>query len=752
MMSSRPRPLETVDAQGPRHDKKGPPMMRMPFALFLLLFLGAPPAPAETNSRPRIGLALGGGGALGFAHIGVLKVLEEQRVPIDYIAGTSMGSIVAGLYACGMAPDEIQAFLQKLDWNEVLTDETPRRELFFRRKQDDQRYLFGMGLGPRGPKLGMGMAAGQKFNNLMQFATLRSAAITNFNELPIPYRAVATDLDSGQPFVIDHGNLGMAMRASMAVPGVFTPVELEGHLLVDGGIVDNLPVDVVKAMGADIVIAVDVGASSDTVDREKLRSLSGILARTYAIAQRPDQVKNFKLADIGIQPPLAGFTASQFSRVSEFVPRGEEGARVQAAALSRLSMTEEAYAAFLAKQRRAPLEAAHVSAVTVTGNQRVSESIIRGRIHTRPQAPLDPDLVYRDLLGVYGIDEFEQVLFTFTPDSEETGTLNYAVTEKSWGPMYFKYGLNLRSDFEEDAQWAMLLNLTRMSVNRLGGEWRTELQVGTERAVLSEFYQPMDSHGYVFVAPKFEYQTDSQDVYQDDNQIAEYALQTIEGGLDVGLQLRHHAEMRVGPIWGTGQAEVETGSADLPEMEEDYAGGRASFVVDRQDRTLFAREGYLIDVRGLVANEDMGGNVDFEKLAGSGRAHQSIGDHTLSLVLQGGTGLGNDLPGYAQFTLGGPFGFAGLAKDQFRGSYLGVASIGYRYRLMQLPAQLGRGIYGLSRFDTGNVWSEEVDTDDLRYGGMVGLGVDSATGPLFLGYGRADEGYDRIYFSLGTVF
>lgn len=733
-------------------------VLRQVLALVVMCFAvseaadpGGLPA-AETTERPRIGLALGGGGALGFAHIGVLKVLEEHRIPVDFIAGTSMGSIVAGLYASGMSPDEMQVFLEGLDWNDVMSDATPRQELYFRRKQDDQRYLFEIGLNFDGPVVGTGMAAGQKFSNLMQFVTLRTASVTHFDHLPIPYRAVATDLETGEAYVIGRGNLARAMRASMAVPGAFTPVELDGHLLVDGGVVNNLPVDVVRAMGADIIIAVDVGSTSDIVERGKLKTLGGILGRTYAIAQRPNSIGQLRLAEIGIQPALEGFTASQFNRVAELIPRGTAAAEEKVAELSELSVSPEVYAGFLARQRRAAPGVMEIDRIGVAGQQRVSEDVIRGRIRSRSGEPFNEQSVNLDLMRIYGIGEFEQVLFRLEEDSGGERVLHYDVKEKAWGPLYLAYGLRLQSDFDKDAQWAMLLNVTRRSINALGAEWRNEMEVGSVQELLSEFYQPLDTGGVFFVAPKLEYRSEIERVYEEDDHIADYDVRRLEGRLDFGIQLRRYAELRVGPVWGTGRARVETGTADLPEFDEDYAGWSVGGIVDRQDRTLFAREGYYVEVEGLFADRGIGGEVDFNKLTGVLRHQQSFGDHTLTLGLQGGTSLGSELPGYAQFTLGGPLGFAGLAEGQFRGSYLGVASLGYRYRMVELPAQLGRGVYLLARLDAGNVWQDEVDTGDLRFGSALGIGADTSLGPLYLAYGAADGGYGRYYLSLGTSF
>ena len=717
------------------------------------------PAKAETpgtggSAGPKIGLVLGGGGALGMAHIGVLKVLEEQHIPIHCIVGTSMGAIVGGLYASGMSPDELRIFAEGVDWDEVMSDETPRRDLFFRRKAEDQRYLFEMGVGGGRPKMGAGIIAGQKFNNILDFITLRAASVTNFDRLPIPYRAVATDLKSGEPYVIKDGRLSRAMRASMAVPGAFTPVDIDGHILIDGGVVDNLPVDVAKAMGADIIIAVDVESSLDKVDEEGLKTLKGILARTYAVAQRPRAMEMFRRADVGIQPDLVGFTAVQFARVAEIIPRGEAMARTKIAELSRYRVSDGEYAAFLAQQRCANPASIPVGAVTVTGNRRVSEAVVRGRIHSRPGTLFDQQAANLDLMRIYGIGEFEQVLCRVNPAPDGSNTLDYAITEKAWGPTYFRYGLKLKSNFEKDAEWAMLLNLTQMSVNSLGAEWRNELEIGSAQDVLSEFYQPLDPRGFLFAAPVANYHSELQDVYDGDRRIAVYDVTQFSGSFDLGLQLRDYAELRAGPFMGRARASVDTGAADLPEADDDLAGWDASLTVDRQDRTIFARQGYIFTVAGQFARESLGGDRDYDKVRAGYRGCKSVGAHTFTLGMQYGTSLDSDLPAYAQFRLGGPFGFAGLADGQFRGSELGVASLGYRYRLVTLPSSLGRGVYAVTRLDNGNVWQEgeHIDPSDARVGGALGLGADTAMGVMYLGYGRADGSYDCWYFSLGTAF
>lgn len=704
------------------------------------------------EKRPKVGLALGGGGALGIAHIGVLRVLEEQNIPIDYIAGTSMGSIIGGLYANGMSPDEIEEFLLGLDWNEVMTDETPRRELAFRRKLEDQRYLLEVGLGLRGIKMGTGMAAGQKFNNLLELQTMRTAALTDFDELPIPFRAVSTDLLSGKPYVIDHGSLAHAMRASMAVPGAFTAVEIDGRLMVDGGIVDNLPVDVVRSMGADIVIAVDVGAKNDAVDPEELQSIAGVLGRTYTIMRRPGQLESLKRADIGLQPDLDEFTASQFARVTELVEQGSICAEAHLSSLEKLRVDADRYAAFLARQRRAPPGDIRIAEITVSGNERVAEKSIQGRIRSGTGGLFDEKAMQLDLMRIYGIGEFEQVMFQLDQTTNGMGTLNYNVTEKAWGPTYLAFGLYLSSDFSNDTDWGILINLTRRSINGLGAEWRNELELGSTQGVLTEFYQPLEHRGYLFVAPTAGYKSEFQDVYDHHDHIAEYSVESLQVKFDLGVQLRRFAELRVGPAVGNYQGAVEIGLAGLPDFDDDYAAMQGSLIVDRKDSTYFPRKGYYFAAEGFFPIEEWGSDQSYSRLEVDCSVSHSIQDHTLEAGVQLGSDLGTDLPAYAQFALGGPGSFSGLAAYQFRGSALGVFSLGYRYRLLELPSQLGQGIYALSRFDAGNVWENQFAAEDLRCGFGCGIGADTEFGPCYLTYGLAEGGYQSVYFSLGSEF
>src|SRR5277367_6713825 len=311
-----------------------------------------PPVPAAANVRPRICLVLSGGGARGMAHIGVLKVLEELKIPVDCIAGTSVGAIVGGLYASGMTALEIDSTIRSLDWQEAFRDAPPRRDLAFRRKQDDRNFLVRLPLGLKHGRilLPKGLIQGQKLQETLRQLTLPFSNTTNFDLLPTPFRAVATDLETGNAVLMDKGDLAIAMRASMSAPGVFAPVEVDGRLLVDGGLAENLPINVARAMHADVLIVSDV--SFPLQGRSALDSALSISNQMLAILVRKDsdrQRATLGPQDILIEPNLGSATATDFTVPANVIAGGENAARDAVSKLSAYSVGEAAYRDYLAR-------------------------------------------------------------------------------------------------------------------------------------------------------------------------------------------------------------------------------------------------------------------------------------------------------------------------------------------------------------------------------------------------------------------
>lgn len=709
-------------------------------------------AAAAADERPKIGLALSGGAARGVAHVGVLRVLEELRVPVDYVAGTSMGAVVGGLYAAGLPPAEIARVLTRLDWQSVLDDRTAYRELVFRRKEDERRYLTDVeiGVGKKGLTLPPGLLTGQKLGFELQRQLRSVADVTDFSRLPTPFAAVAADIETGEMVVLSGGQLAIALRASMSIPGAFSPVEVDGRLLVDGGLANNLPVDVVRDMGADVVIAVDV--SEPLVTRDQLRSFVGVTNQAISVLTRANMEARLADADLVIAPDVREVGAMAFAEADRIIALGADEARRRGEDLAAYSVGEDVYRGYLVSRRMAPPAPVTVGFVRIAGNRRVDERVIRHRLLTRPGDPLDLATLGKDLERIYGLADFEQASYQIVEEEGKTG-LVFRVREKSWGPTYLHFGLNLASDLEGEASFAALVNLTRTRLNPRGGEWRNELRGGEDQGALTELYQPLDFAGRWFMAPRLAADTETQSVFTDGRKIAVYEIGGFEAGVDLGLRIGHHGELRAGALWGDDEADVETGPPELPSFDVSRGGWRLRLTIDSTDAPAIPRNGLLLETELFLSRPGLGSDLRYERLELKATQFLSRGRHGWILGLEGGSGLGSEVPFFDQFRVGGLLSLGGYAEGQFRGPIYGVARVGYVPRLSGSATGLGR-LYGGVVVEAGNVWadSSEVSFDDLRSTITLLVASETFFGPFFVGYGLAEDGANRFYLSLGRTF
>jgi len=711
----------------------------------------AAPALEPASSRPRIGLALSGGGARGLAHVGVLRVLEELRVPVDYIAGTSMGSIVGGLYASGLSPGQIEEAMERVDWVDLFNDRPPRADLSYRRKQDVSSDFIDFEMGLKGGRLVLpqGLIAGQKIGFLLQSLTLRAAGIDDFDRLPIPFRAVATDLSDGGMVVLSRGDLAEALRASMSLPGTLAPVEIDGRLLVDGGLVRNLPVDVARGMGADVVIAVDVSTPLDPADTIKsvadvTRQVSGMLTQENAAAQAGG-------ADLLIRPDLGSVTSMAFSLSGSAVQRGEAAARARTDVLRRYAIPDDDFAARLARVRGAPVPAPiRIDAVRVEGTTRVDFRTIEKKTRTQGGGTLDLETLKDDLSRLYDLGDFERIDYRLVP-SEHGTDLVLRTREKSWGPNYLRFGLNFVNDLEGDSDYSVLARYTRTRMNPLGAEWRNDVRIGRTRLLASELFQPLDFSARWFVAPGFQYSVRRFDDYENDRLFAEYDVEGITGALDVGAELGRYGEVRAGAFRGRVRANARVGPGDLPRYNIASGGWTAHLVIDRFDNPYFPSRGRLALLDLFLSRRDMGADLSYDKLLGSYAQVLSRGRHRVYMSVTGGTGLGSDVAFYDAFTLGGFLSLSGFKEAQLRGPVFGVARLGYYVKSGALSGLLGRGAYVGGWVEAGNTWATNaaVDVGDLIYTGTVAVGSDTFFGPIYLAYGQSDDGHGSFYISIG---
>ncbi|HSD43913.1 MAG TPA: patatin-like phospholipase family protein, partial [Burkholderiales bacterium] len=570
---------------------------------------GAQSPGAETPGRPRIGLALSGGGARGAAHIGVLKVLEKLRVPVHCVAGTSMGSVVGGAFAAGTTPAEMEAIITKTDWNVVFVDRPPRGEISIRRKQDDYKPLFAPELGFRGGSilLPKGVVAGVTIESFLRYLTEQARDIQDFSKLPVPYRAVAADIATGEAVIIDRGSLAQAMRASMAIPGAVDPVERDGRLLVDGGIANNLPIDVVRKLCGDVIIAVNIG--TPPLKRDEITSALSIVNQLVNLLGKDSvdrQLATLTPArDVLISPDLGDISASSFERQDEAIRIGEAAAREMTDALKRYSIPEAEYAALRKTQVVARGSLGTVEQIRFEGIERTNAEVLAALVQSKPGEELTEEKLAADLRRIYGRGDFDGVDYRIDRVGP-TPALVFSVREKSVGPSYLRFGLGLASDFQGENYFNALVQYRRTWINRLGGEFVAEAQVGQNTYLFSEFYQPIEARARLFVAPYGRIGEYTRGVFVGDDRVAEYQVREALGGLDLGTTLGTWGELRLGPVWRRFDADVDTGSPILPDVRVNASGTRARLVADRLDTPFFARSGHRLMANAFAGMSALG--------------------------------------------------------------------------------------------------------------------------------------------------
>jgi len=749
-------PFLEATGKGREHSMRTIPyLMILPLACILVSETTHSLLAAEPQQqRPRIGLALSGGGAKGCAHVGVLAVLEELHVPIDYIAGTSMGSIVGGLYACGFSAAQLEELVSSLDWDELLEDEPSRRDRSYRRKLEDQRYILGFetGLKRSGFVFPSGLKRGHKLLFELRRLTLPAVGIARFDELPISFAAVATDITTGEMVVLDSGDLALSLRASMSIPGVFAPVELDDRLLVDGGLVRNLPVDIVRAMGADVVIAVDVG--TQLLSQESLKTLFDISSQAMGVTSRSHEQAMIDSADIVLQPEVGEMGSLDFSQAPAIVLEGKREAERQRDVLARLGVSDPEWSSSLAERPELPQHPLVVTSVIIEGRKRLSYRRLRSQIHLQPQEQLDLDVLEADLRRIYGLGDVEWVDFELL-SNDDGYTVDIKVKEKSWGPLYVHTGLNIGIDDDENTSMNLIGNLTMRPLNDLAAEWKTDLMIGSEQLLHTELMQPLDYRGRFFVLPQLTVQRHVRNYQLGDAGSYFSESESTTAAFDLGLSMGTWGELR-GSIF-RGRTEFSYGSGSEGSQLSDHVdvGGYAfHLLVDRLDSAYFPRRGMLATVEHARVTPSLGATDEFTKTAINHVAVKSWGRHTLGSWIEAGTTSGDEVPGYAWFPLGGLFSFSSYEPGELVGPHYGVYRPFYIAQVADLPSFIGKGVYIGGWLEAGNVWDDpdQVAFDTLRWAGTVMLGAETVVGPAYLAITYAEEGRSRIYLAIGPSF
>ena len=709
--------------------------------------------------RPRIGLVLSGGGARGAAHVGVIQALEEMRIPIDAVAGTSMGAVVGGLYAAGLSGTEIAQVFDALDWQDMLRDRAPRRDLVYRRKQDDRVFLARGALGVSatdGVLLPLGLIQGQKITQVLRTATMRVADVQDFDRLPTPFRALATDLETGDAAVLKSGDLATVLRASMSAPGVLAPVEIGGRLLVDGGLVDNLPVSLAREMGVDILIAVDV--SFPLARRDGLESPLDVTNQMIGImVRRGTRASRAQLSDrdILIQPDLGRMTTVEFSRVPQVLMAGESAVDPVRTRLSALAVSEADYANYVAGRSRSPDPAVQVAFVRAGPRSAADADRIEAVFGTLAGKPLDTAVVQRKLNRQYGLDSYEYVDYHVVRDEGERG-LEIDLRPKSWGPNFMRLGVSVEEDYDGGAVANAGARFLMTRVNALDAEWLTDVQIGEEPRLFTEFFQPLSLTSDVFVAPSFRYELETLQVIDDGRRVARYRSRDSEFSLAVGAELSNWGEVRLGLRRGDGSQHVLVGDPALPSSDYDIGAAFLKFGYDRLDSAYFPKHGQAFRASWQSERESLGASADADIVEVSWQFARSLDRYSFVFSLDAGSALDDRVVSPQElFTLGGFLDLSGLPADALTGTQYGIArTILYRRvsrggtGFFEFPAYLGVSL------EAGNVWQtrDDVDLGRLETGGSLFLGADSPIGPLYLAAGFGESGERAFYLMLGKTF
>ena len=750
------------------------PRLRV-LGLFLAAWLAAPAitdaqatpepqAPRDAHHRPRIGLVLSGGGARGTAHIGVLKVLEQMHVPIDAIAGTSMGAVVGGLYASGLSARDIEKIMTSINWQDAFRDRPPREDLDLRRKEEDETFLVKYHFGVRDGHLVVpkGLIQGQKLTETLRRLTLPVARITDFDELPTPFRAVATDLENGDSVVMGSGDLTSAMRASLSAPGVFTPVEREGRLLVDGGVADNVPVDVARTMGVDVLIVVDVG--SPLLSRQELTSAPVISNQVLSILIQRNaqaQLETLDSRDILIRPALGNASAFDFGSVARVIGVGEKAARESAAQLAALSVTERDMQQYALHREALRVPPPRIDFVTVEPGSEHYAAAADAMFGDLVGKPLDPDAVARRVTSLYGRGAL------YTLDYRVIGAEgNYGLAldarPASEGRYYFRFGLSLQDDFEGNSTYTAALRFVMSDITRNAGEWVTDLSVGSNSGISSELFMPLAPYSGWFVMPHISDLTRDLFWYQQQNLLAKYRLHTFDYGMDFGHQFGNWGEIRVGAQQEQGHYVLAIGDPTDPNLPvQNFSPYRLNeyfvrLTYDRLNDINFPRSGQQAVVQ-YSAYRNASGNVQTaDQVTASYIGAYSFGRDTLSFSAAGGTTLQANVTDLnLQFPLGGFLNLSARRADSLLGPNYGIArALFYR--------QIGRGgpgYYDVPTYlgvslEAGNVWQSRsaASFGNTERNASVWLGLDTFIGPVYIASGFDTHGNVLYYLFLGRPF
>jgi len=711
----------------------------------------------QASQRPKIGVALQGGGAKGLAHVGVLQWFEDHHIPIDYVAGTSMGGLIGGLYATGLRPPQIQQIVENIDWREVLSGDTPFEDLPFRRKEDLRAFPNGLEVGLRhGPQPPGGLISGQSVRLLIDQYVLAYSNNRSFDNLPIPFRCVATDLVSGKPVVFENGSLANALRATMSIPGVFSPVRDDGHVYADGGLLDNLPTDVVKQMGADIVIGVHL--TTGPVDPGNVKSLFAVTGRSSDVMIDANELRGMERADILLTVELVGYSTLGFSQAREIIPKGFEAAASKSKVLEAFSLSDQDWNHYLAQRESRRVNAVPVPQfVQVKGTNVNLAADIQEKFSSFVGKPIDTSALGDEIVRTVGTGQFNSLSYSLTNRDGQEGLLITA-EEKDYAPPWLKPGFVVDGADPNNVTFTFGGRFVFLDVGGYRSEVRADYSIGETYAAEGEYYHPWTTVSRWFLAPRAGAGRAPFNLYYKNNYLAEYKLNTVYGGADIGYAFDRFSELRFGYQAGYLSASRYIGSFLLPTVSGRTGRTRLKYQINHLDRPIIPRKGVALLLDGGWFDAYPGARTGFPSAELSFEAfHPISGRSSLYLTAAGGSTFGYDRTGLPQFSLGGPTRLAAYGVNEFLTDQYIYGRLGYLYRLGQLPTFLGNGLYLTGEFEVAkpyrlpnlpSVFGSPGVPGDV----VAGFIMETIVGPVLFGGSVGESGHQKWFFQLGKIF
>ncbi len=708
--------------------------------------------------RPTVGLVLSGGGARGAAHVGVIQVLEEMNIPVDFIAGTSMGSIVGGLYAIGTPPEEIEQLTTRMDWSEMFSDTIPRQMQTYRQKEGQENYILTVSIdSKKGLQAPKGLISGKKLDLTLRALTL--GAGDDFNAYPIPFSAVATNVETGKMVVLNKGDLARSLRASMAIPVAFSPVVINGIQLIDGGVSRNLPIDVARQMGADVVIAVNIGTPLYTANN--INNVLNIADQTTGFLTNEnveEQIRTLKECDTLITPDLGDITTGSFNRMEEAVEIGRKTALAMTEELKRYSVSPEEYKAFRARQLKVSNRPGKIEFIEIAQKKQIINTNLLKKylsyvLNKTKRKKAEPDVLAQTIFQIYQREDLDNIDFKLIEKNGKQGIL-LEPRLKEHIQHNIDLGFKLSNDFKGNTGYDIMLEYRMTHINRLNADWKNRFRFGEIREAFTEFYQPLESEAWrAFVAPYGMYDSNPYYVYDGSSRLAQYQFNNVYAGADIGYQMAEFGEVRIGLFAGSSDTDLRTGDPSLPEVGFHNAGYRASLVFDQLDNTSFPHSGGYLNAVFTAGRKGLGSDENFDAIETMGLVPVTFGRSTISAKarwdsLMGGTEDFNQL-----FFLGGFLELSGMVQNQLYGQQLILGELIYTFRLLKQKV-FNNDLYVGCSVEAGNTWMSKSDVsfDDLRGAFSIFLGADSIIGPVYLAYGHAEGGNNAVYFYIGSFF